>query len=276
LTLADAIGLVAALALFSTALALVRWKRLKVQNAKEEEKHRQQAHKKRYAYAHQRSGVAMASHIEGLTDQFRSYQHQKGREDRERSFREWLTIWALIAAGTFAAGSDVLLWSQLQDARALAVEARSNLKAEDRPYIWLTNSMYVPDFATDRPGPRKSGIVTWTWHITNYGKTPALHVRFCQAIIINNRLYPPGPCATHQAPMAPIPPGKDDYNTAVAYPVDAAEFFNMAAIPGGIRVAAFVYYTDAHGGEYETHLCIAHLPTGAGMYCPEAGANEIK
>ncbi len=128
MTLADGISLIAAVVLLIAALTLVRWNRLKIENAEKDEKHSQQAHKKRYAYAHQRGSVAMVSHIEGLTDQFRSYQHQKSREDSERSFREWLTIWALIAAGTFAASSNVLLYSQLQDAKAtLAIDQRPSI-----------------------------------------------------------------------------------------------------------------------------------------------------
>jgi hypothetical protein len=65
--------------------------------------------------------------------------------------------------------------------------ARENFRAEQRPIIWLTNNLGSPQYVnlTNNPG---GGQITWQWHFTNYGKSPALHLAFHQLIKIGDKI----------------------------------------------------------------------------------------
>jgi hypothetical protein len=63
--------------------------------------------------------------------------------------------------------------------------ARENFRGEQRPVIWLSNQKGAPEFVINKTGDN-TGQILWTWHFTNYGKTPALHITFRQFMNIEN------------------------------------------------------------------------------------------
>jgi hypothetical protein len=158
-------------------------------------------------------------------------------------------------------------------------QAREQFRQDQRPYIWLTNQgLGFPDFIPT-PNSPSSGQVIWTWHYTDYGKTPAYNVRFYDYISIGNRAF----ARSYQAPTgpdigAPLPPNKDDFATVVSEPgITQQEYARVASIMNTgktISIRVRIEYTDAYGGDYETGICLNRINTGAIGYCREG--NYIK
>jgi hypothetical protein len=153
--------------------------------------------------------------------------------------------------------------------------ARQNFRAEQRPIIWFTK-LGVPQFALNRqPADDTKGQIYWMWHYTNYGKTPALHVvlqdRF---LIIDNKHQPSFDDPVLSTGEAPLPPGKEDFNSAVSSPGISPDTFNqLMAKDDGIGVAGTIVYYDVYGEKYESIFCFSHLAGGAIVYCH---GNDIK
>jgi hypothetical protein len=85
--------------------------------------------------------------------------------------------------------------------------ARENFRAEQRPIIWLTNDLGAPQFV---PNPKKAdgtGQIVWDWRLTNYGKTPAVHITFHHFMRIDNVIQE-SYGATGPSIGAPLPTGK--------------------------------------------------------------------
>ena len=50
--------------------------------------------------------------------------------------------------------------------------SQAAFRIDERPYLWLTKN---PEFMQFFPIPNTTtGQITWSWHITNYGKTPPI------------------------------------------------------------------------------------------------------
>ena len=77
--------------------------------------------------------------------------------------------------------------------------------------------------------------------------------------------------------LPPIPPGKDDFTTAVLKnPISDTQFTELMGIDEAIVVRLLIKYTDSSGSPYETRICVSHLGTGATQYCQHEEENCIK
>jgi hypothetical protein len=93
-----------------------------------------------------------------------------------------------------------------------------------RPYIWLTNNgLGSPQFILNA---NKTGLgqVTWDWHYTNYGQSPAYNVTFLTFIKLGNGPFRPSYGQTKPDVGAPLPPNKDDFSTVISAPIEPQEF----------------------------------------------------
>lgn len=149
---------------------------------------------------------------------------------------------------------------------------RENFRTEQRPVIWLTN-IGTPEFILGNPTDN-SGQIVWSWHMTNYGKTPALHMLFRQFMQIENRIESSYHDPT-QSVGAPLPTYKDDFSTVISRPgISADEFKRLAETDRFIGISGNITYDDIYGAKYETTFCLLHLRSGAIGYCKEG--NDIK
>ena len=66
--------------------------------------------------------------------------------------------------------------------------SRDNFRQDQRPYIWLTGDLGSPRFIPPLVQPESIvGQVIWTFHFTNYGKTPAYNIRYQKYIKMGDR-----------------------------------------------------------------------------------------
>jgi hypothetical protein len=159
-------------------------------------------------------------------------------------------------------------------------QARDQFREDRRPYIWLTKTgLGAPMFIPNIRDPR-TGQVVWDWHYTNYGKTPALDIRYTHYMKLGERSYAKSNAAPSGGSVgAPLPPDKDDFSTVVSVPGITPAEFNELMAPGhlgnSVSVKIHITYTDAYRAKvYETNICLSRLNGGAISYCRQG--NEIK
>jgi hypothetical protein len=59
---------------------------------------------------------------------------------------------------------------QAQAAQDQVATLRRNFLKEQQPYVWFTNETAIIDWTE-----WKGGTASWTYHVTNYGKSPAVN-----------------------------------------------------------------------------------------------------
>jgi hypothetical protein len=163
-------------------------------------------------------------------------------------------------------------WNSLQTTRAI-------FKADQRPIIWLTNNVAQPQIII--PPGKDSGQVVWDFQTTNYGKSPALRIRYETYMSIDGGPYlmDYGMAEKGSTVGAPMPPGKLDFDTVISAPgITASEFARLFTVHEGISISDLIHYEDANGGSYETAFCLARLVGGAIEYRrpTENCRNDIK
>jgi hypothetical protein len=72
-----------------------------------------------------------------------------------------------------------------QTAQAALKTAQENFRKEQRPIVWL-NDLGTPTFIPNRKTADGTGQIVWSWHFTNYGRSPALHLSFDHFMRIEN------------------------------------------------------------------------------------------
>jgi hypothetical protein len=153
--------------------------------------------------------------------------------------------------------------------------ARDNFRQDQRPYVWLTN-FRAPDLLVhpDRPNDVE-GHATWSFHYTNYGKSPAYHVSLTHVMEIGDKATTRRRNLGQFKTSPPIPPNKDDFTTAVSRQrISQSEFTRLRNTENAIMVFGQFKYSDSSGSPYATDFCFLWLRTGAVAYCSEG--NDIR
>jgi hypothetical protein len=150
--------------------------------------------------------------------------------------------------------------------------ARDNFRTEQRPIVWLTNNPGSPEFMPNQQKADGTGRIIWSWHFTNYGKTPALHLSFRHFMTIENSSEQSYGSVSPFA-SAPLPTSKDDFATVISRPGFSADQFTKLMETNGIGISGEITYSDVYGESYVTTFCLRHLPHAIG-YCKEG--NDIK
>lgn len=207
---------------------------------------------------------------------------EQNRQYRVQNSIRW-AAWSAFAAATIYSGVAALQLYQMRKATQAAVksayeaqqanrDARDRFREEERPYVWLTsNGLGAPEFIPAASNPSSpSGQVIWTWHYTNYGKTPAFNIRWHQYMSIDGKPFVQSYGAPPRGDVgSPLPPTQDVFTTVVSRPGYTREQVARALAVGGkgISISVRMDYTDGAGGKYETEICLRRLNTGAISYC---------
>jgi hypothetical protein len=160
---------------------------------------------------------------------------------------------------------------------ATAAETALQLtRQEQRPIVWLTNDLGGPHLIMDMlPLDPTAGQIVWTWHYTNYGKTPALHVSFRHFMVIEGKRAESFGAKPAGLSGAPVPTGKDDFSSVVSAPgIKPEEYLRLAQTDDAIGVDGEITYEDAAGTVYRSTFCLQRLALGSIKYC--AVGNDIK
>ena len=138
---------------------------------------------------------------------------------------------------------------------------QDNFKIEVRPYIWLAKRQGAPEF-----GP-ENGVIMWNWWTANYGKLPALNVRFSTAMKLGSGEFEGDPRPWIGAPLNP---NDEHFATVYSHPgIKRREFEELMNADRGITIRGTISYSDVLGGEYETIFCLFHSRGGATAHCED-------
>ena len=114
------------------------------------------------------------------------------------------------------------------------------------------------------------GQIVWNWEYTNYGKSPAIHVRHDTFMSLDNGPFSRAPGASENSKGeagTPLPPSKIDFDTVISKPgITTAEYNRLLTINKGISISGVIWYEDALGNEYETTFCLSRLNGGVISY----------
>lgn len=153
-------------------------------------------------------------------------------------------------------------------------QSREHFQQDQRPYVWLTNNLGSPECVSGQKSAQDCQII-WSWHFTNYGKTPARDLRFTQMINFGENVLEKPRMFDKISIGAPLPPNKDDFSTALSeVKINRAEFARLLNTEQSILVSGRLNYTDGLGGQYETGFCLYRLRSGAIAYCRDG--NYVK
>jgi hypothetical protein len=199
------------------------------------------------------------------------------KRDRWDWFKLFLEIVALVAL--------VIYTFETRRTNNLTKESldlvRDNFRKDQRPYVWLRNDLLFPAHlqVKVKDGSTTDERATWDWHFTDYGKTPALHVKFISRMNTGeNALTASRALSDTESKGAPLPPGKDDFSTAISPTRITKDELNrlIEGFDGSVVVYGRIEYTDAEGTPYESGFCFHTLRTHAVSYCKEENTNYIK
>lgn len=144
----------------------------------------------------------------------------------------------------------------VEAAQQANTDARERFREDERPYIWFTvMGNGTPEFRLIPNANPPIGQIVWSWHYTDYGKTPAYGIQFVrEEIKIGGRPFK----IMYQQAYRPgigtlTPPGKDDF---ASIPSDSGitpqEFARLLQIDRSILIRVRMDYADASGAIYET------------------------
>jgi len=195
------------------------------------------------------------------SENLNSTSDNKKKPTKERQSPDWWMVIPTIVLAIFAMGSFSVLWIQLVDARKAFVK-------DQRPYVWIA------DNTADHPNIYvEEGLLpvrfAVTVHYTNFGKSPAVRLRWGSEITIVGR----SDNIDYLSKVETIlPTTKDDF-VILASDAFPANFPNVAPLHSVI-IRLRWRYADTSGHWYETETCNWNLTRGAWGPC-ETG-NEIR
>ena len=170
------------------------------------------------------------------------------------------------AADAAKAGADAAIQS--------LADSRSDFKNDQRPFIWLRNSLETPRFWIN-PVTKNTGQILWDWHVVNYGKTPVANMQFRQYMKEGSKPFVASYGERGGNFGSPIPPNADILSdTVVSAPLTPAEYSDLIKTDYGIQIKVIIDYTDLYGGKYETGFCLSRLQNSVVSFCREG--NYIK
>lgn len=186
---------------------------------------------------------------------------RKSLAEQERKTHRWavitgsgVTAYTLVTVRIAVAA----IWSAISAQKALKLTQEIAI-ADQRPIIWLSNHVGAPQLIRNQ--------VIWDWEFTNYGKSPAVHIRFDTYMSLDKGPNLPTYGRQKSSIGAPLPPGKFDFDTVVSNPgINDTDFARLMALDEGISISGLSTYQDAGGRSYETTFCLAHLASGAIKY----------
>jgi hypothetical protein len=143
---------------------------------------------------------------------------------------------------------------------------RRNFVNEQQPYVWFTNETAIVDWTE-----WKGGTASWTYRITNYGKSPAINYSVDRHTEI-------GPDALEKVKNyrisrqfwswkgSRLPQGKDDLFSSYAK-ISGKDWEQAKAHDQWIVTVGTFIYSDLSGVLHADDFCVSYLANGLVMYC---------
>jgi hypothetical protein len=211
------------------------------------------------------------------------------RDDRQYGIQRLLAIgtWGAFIAAAIYAG---LTYHQIRVTKRQFAESQrvskeqfdtaqkaslSQFHQSERPYVWVkSGELGTPEFVLDKTpatgADLTTGQVVWTFHVTNYGKSPALNVMAETYMRVGpkkpfRKSFKTDDVVTIGTPLAP---GEDDAFGVISNPeIDPDKLREYLKLDNAIGIRARITYTDAEGTPYETGICLSRALVGLMHYC---------
>jgi hypothetical protein len=179
---------------------------------------------------------------------------QKDEKPQDRAARITANATVAVACLTFVLGAvGFMQWWELSG-QLVAI------RADQRPYIWLTNDLPPPVFL----GDHSNGQVAWSWKFTNYGKSVAKNFRFHQFIKVGNGQYKVSYREPDTIYGGDVVPGKINFATGISAPGVVLDNVNqLLKMDRALGLLVELEYLDGYGTRYEDAFCVENLATGA-------------
>lgn len=207
-------------------------------------------------------------------------QHSRHQENLRWTKRAFCTNAAYVALTFIIMLASLYAAHESERQASIAEEtlkvAQDNFREEQKPDISLTDALGGPEFVPDQAHPGL-GQVIWTYHYQNAGRSPATEVTRKHYIKIGNLQFTESFQEPDNSPGILIEPSRDRFNTVVSVPgISRDNFDKLMLADRGIEIAGRFTYHDARGGDYYLNFCLAHLRTGAILFCGDKGGNTSK
>lgn len=186
-------------------------------------------------------------------------------------------FWTKIAAGMVIATSFFTGWQALLT-RTVIYDDRERFVKQQAPYIWVT----------PKPPLIKGGEkIAWDVSYSNYGQSPALNIKVCDAVLVGPIMSAGGPTdpavaeaeciASKEGARGPAPPGFPGFFSAFGREITDQEAIDMSKTSYATVVEGVILYDDSSGHSYQSIFCSTRLGTGAIAYCDKYnGIKRVK
>lgn len=147
-------------------------------------------------------------------------------------------------------------------------------RKDQRPYVGQTSKSTEGPKWLERPNDPQMGQILWTWHMTNYGKTPANNISYSQEIKIGDKPFVLSFEEKGRDIGAPLPTGQDALATVVSSPMQKAEFEKLLRMEESVSIRILISYGDSEGRQYNSGLCLKRTNAGSISYCKKGNYIE--
>jgi hypothetical protein len=164
---------------------------------------------------------------------------------------------------------------QIAEAKNANAQAKEAFIKDQRPYLAQTNK------STESPqqysNPKTPGVVqiVWSWHMTNYGKTPANDILISQEMSLGNGIYLPsyGGNGKKGGKAHDLggsqPPGGESFDTVISAPMKQEDAQKILDSEDGVSFRVKITYRDLSGNSYDSAICMRRTNAGAIAYCKQ-------
>jgi len=167
-------------------------------------------------------------------------------------------------AGIAVSKQIIIAQQQATAAQEQVDTLRRNFAKEQEPYLWFTNETAILDW-TEWEG----GTASWTYRVTNYGKSPAMNYSVDRHIEID----PDALTKIKQYKMsketrlgALLPPTKADFFSYYAK-ISQKDFQDAMKHDNWVVTVGTFIFSDMAGGRHTTDFCLTYFANGSVGHC---------
>jgi len=179
----------------------------------------------------------------------------------------FIVMLATIVYVTVSARQLLVMRDQLGQMKISVAQNGNQFKLDERPYISQTIRSTSGPSWHQNPFDSAKGQITWDWHMTNYGKTPAQNITFTQEIKLAGQSWKPSYGEVVPSIGPPQVQGQDVFDTVISDEMPRTEFDRLMQITDGVSIRIKINYTSLDGTAYETGLCLSRTNAGSLPYC---------
>lgn len=219
--------------------------------------------------------------IDAQTNEHRAYRNEREREDRQKTFREWATIFLLLLTFGAAFASALVFQGQLIEMRKVygpvkqsadatkdAADAATDqvgilkgqldaMERDQTPYVSRDDKTWGPIFKLIGPG---TGKIFWEWHFMNFGRGMATNVKGEHFLRIGkNGTFKRPPGNTGSIFAGDLPFGVDKVGVTISDPITEDDFKKLT-LDNSIGLLLEFQYSSITQKPFTTKVYMAGLP----------------